>query len=152
MIEVVEVEPVHFEKIVLRKYEKQTLEAFHAELHHIMQVAVMGPAYTVLCKGEVLAIAGIAMLWGKVGEAWLLSSTSIEKYGSAAAKAVIKKMAEVEAELGNNLTRLQASAPVSHPSAHRWLEWLGLEYESTAKKYSVTGEDCVIYAKVKNGN
>lgn len=152
MMVIEELEPKHFEAIKLRPYEKETMAAFQVRLQALISAAVLGPAYAFIYNGEIVALGGIAMLWGKVGEAWLLSAEPMNRHGLVSARAIIRKLRQTEMELGDRLERLQAQAPVSHPSAHRWIQWLGLEKESVAKKYSATGEDAVIYAKVKNGN
>lgn len=143
-----ELEPEHLEKIDLNKYEQETAEAFHVRLTHLVGLASLGPAYAFMENDKVIAVGGIAHLWGAVGEAWLLSSTKMQHYGIRTARAIKKRLLETEKEM--NLTRLQAQAPVSHPSAHRWIKWLGMEQESVARKYTATGEDAIIYAKVRN--
>lgn len=149
MIEVQDLEPHHLASIKLRPYEKKSIEAFHAEMSQIATAAVLGPASAFVRNGEVLAIGGFANLWGGVWEAWLLSAESIEVCGLSVARAIKKRFREVDAELGAKIQRLQAQAPVSHASAHKWIEWLGLAYESTARKYTITGEDALIYARIR---
>ena len=146
-----ELKPEHFEKIKLRQLEKETLEAFHTRLGQLVEVASRGPAYAVVQDGEVLVIGGLAFVWGRVWEAWLLSSEGIEQHPFAA-RAIVRTLRATEAELGDRIQRLQAQAPVSQKWTARWFKFLGMKYESTARKYTALGEDAVIYAKVIDGH
>jgi hypothetical protein len=147
-----ELRPEHFERIKLRQLEKETLDAFHARLGQLIEVASRGPAYAVVHENEVLVIGGLALVWGRVWEAWLLSSEGLDRHHIAAARAVVRTLRATEVELGSRVQRIQAQAPVSQEWTARWFKFLGLTYESTAKKYTVLGEDAVIYAKVIDGN
>lgn len=149
------VEPIraeHFERMKLRQLEQETLDAFHVKLGQLVEQAARGPAFAFVKDGEVLAVAGLAFVWGKVWEAWLLSTEGLERHRVPATRAIVRTLRATEAELGGRVERIQAQAPVSQPWAARWFEFLGMEKESVAKKYTALGEDAVIYAKVVNGS
>lgn len=151
MIVVEELRPEHFERVKLRQLEQETLDAFHVKLGHLVEQAARGPAFAFLKDGEVLAIAGLAFVWGKVWEAWLLSTDGLEKHRVPVTRAIVRTLRATEVELGGRVQRIQAQAPVSQPWAARWFEFLGLEKEAVARKFTALGEDAVIYAKVMDG-
>ncbi len=137
--------PEHLAKIEPRRYEKETAEEMGVRIGELSSIMACGPCFTFIDGEMIVAIAGLASVWGKVWEAWLISTPYITSKTGVAIK---RKMEELIEDLGPKIQRLQASVAVTHSSAHRWIEWLGMKPEARLKNYSVLGEDVMMYARI----
>lgn len=147
-----DVVPEDFERIEMREYESGTIlghdeEQNMARMNRMVHAVCMGPSKTFEDDlGRIVIIAGIVVLWPGVGEAWLLSARDAMEKGMGMARSAKRELERMAAEL--KLHRLQAHAPLSFVAAHRWLEFLGMEQESVAQKYTTTGEDAIIFKRI----
>lgn len=96
--------------------------------------------------GEILATAGVHLMWNGVGEGWALVSPKVEENGLVFARYAKKMISDIIKS--NNLTRVQATIHGSDTVAAKFASWLGFQNEGVMRKYGVNGEDYVRVARV----
>ena len=103
--------------------------------------------YTLLEDGEIVAMGGVHMLWGRVGEAWVMLGAlakskprTVAKYADLMFDVIVHK---------NNLARIQASIAVSDTKAVRFGKWMGFEMEGLMRSYGPDGSDYYRMARVQ---
>lgn len=106
----------------------------------------MGPAFTLICDGRVIACGGVMLLWGSVGEGWILGSTLIDSHKLAFHRAVKRMTVDIQDNM--RLTRVQTVVHCEFPESAKWLERLGFENEGVMRNYGVHGDDYWRYARV----
>jgi hypothetical protein len=111
--------------------------------------AATGPAYTALVDGEVAAVAGIAVMWPGVAEAWAVLTAVGRAHPAFVHRAVARTLRGLVRQLG--LRRLQASVDASNPVALRWAEVLGFRPEGVMRAYGPQGQDFVRFAMFPGG-
>lgn len=115
------------------------------ELTHKMLVAMMdarmkGPAFTLYVDGEIGAVAGVAVVWEGVGEAWgILDPKAPILYATRLAKSMLK-----EVKVNLNLRRIQTFTLTQR--CYDWVKLLGFEHEGIVKKYGPNGEDLNVWS------
>lgn len=107
-----------------------------------------GIAYTIEAPEGLVASGGIIPLWKGVGEAWVITSTLVEKYPVLFAKTVWRKLHEIINT--NDIERAQTTIHKDHVVSQRWAERMGFKNEGLMRKY-LGGEDYYRYALVKEG-
>jgi hypothetical protein len=147
MIEVVPFEMKHFDQIELRELDKVTTQGFLETLQKNVEHA--GPAYTGLVDGEVVAIAGVVLLWPGVAEGWVFGSPKIAKYKKSFCRHVRNKLAEIEKE--HKLWRVQATIVSGWSGLMRFVEFLGFQFEGRLSQYGLNKEDYLMYARLHRG-
>lgn len=111
-------------------------------------LAERGPAYTAYYRGRPVAVAGIALYWPGVGEAWaFLTRTAVTECKLSLHRAVKGTLATLVETYA--LRRVQAPVPAADPRRRRWIESLGFQLEGTLRLYGPDGSDFEMYSRVK---
>lgn len=106
----------------------------------------MGPCFSAFAGDELIASAGVTLLWGGVAEAWSVITPRVYKHGFAFHRAVKTMLSKIILE--KKLYRIQASVISGFPQGAKWLESLGFQCEGFMKKYDSAKNDYFLYAKV----
>jgi hypothetical protein len=97
-------------------------------------------------EGEVLAVMGISLLWGGVGELW--SVTSTEMYRTPISMARISKKT-VDFYFDNlKLKRLQATVKKEYCEGSKFLSFLGFRFEAELEKYGPDGSTHLLWRRL----
>jgi hypothetical protein len=122
----------------------------HYSPEHLLQIAAErdanGQCRSCVMDGEVVACAGVDILWPGVGEVWAMVSYEIDK--TLVYKGIAKGLKRVVDD--NDLWRVQGWARVGFKEAHVLFKHLGMIREGVARRYAPDGADCVLYSKVKD--
>ena len=129
----VEYRPEHFKEIC----PPQLIE--YAELQ-----ALRTEAISYLVDGEIAVCGGLHVLWPGTAECWVLFSPKF--IHSHRVVMVVKNQLREWIEK-DDLQRVQAIA--ANAVERRFLEWLGMEYEGTMRKFGPDGVTKSLYAWVK---
>ncbi len=97
-------------------------------------------------EGEIIACGGIVILWKGVGEAWGLTTKLVEDYRILYYKTT-KTMIEGFAK-ALKLHRVQATVPVGHEPAARFIIKLGFAREGLLKKFGPDGSDFIMFGRL----
>lgn len=97
--------------------------------------------------GIPVAIGGVTSHVPGVGQAWLVGTRDIGKYGLEIAH-VCKEWTKRLFDDGT-VHRIQAFSAATHTKAHQWLIGVGLKQEGTLKYYGKNKEDFLIFSIVK---
>lgn len=155
---IVQFEPWHLKYVSLRPEQQELIDSLaeywgDIEAYGTCFVAAAGNdcgepcAWTVLDAGNPILCGGIYELNKAVGEAWTLVSTD---FIDADLRVIIEVVRYIKDVLDRvDYTRVQSNTEVSFKEGQRFLEMLGFEKEGIARKYTPTGEDSVLYAKIK---
>ncbi len=92
-----------------------------------------GPAFTGWNNGEVIAIAGVTIMWPGTGEAWVLFSEDYRKHTMFIHRESLRHLGWIAEKF--KLKRIQACALKESESANRWLEHLGFNAEGDMPNY-----------------
>jgi RimJ/RimL family protein N-acetyltransferase len=102
--------------------------------------------YSLKKGNDILACAGVSIMWQGVAEGWLIMSrhaykypVSIARYTDGLFEGIMKR---------NNLRRIQASVNCNDEKSVKFANWLGFEYEGIMKKFGPDGADYFRYARV----
>lgn len=106
-----------------------------------------GPAFSLVDGEKVIAIAGIALLWKGVGEAWVIAGKDIQKYRLTFHRGVREMLSIIEEH--ERLHRVQTAVLENFAKGHKWIRRLGFVSEGKMKGYGPNGETFVRYARVK---
>jgi len=96
--------------------------------------------------GTIIACGGVVVLWRGVGEAWGLTTKLVESYRILYYKTT-KTMIESVAQ-SFNLHRVQATIPVGHEHAARFIMRMGFTREGLMKKFGPDGHDFIMFGRV----
>ena len=107
-----------------------------------------GQCITGVVDGRIVGCGGIDVMWPGVGEVWVMLSYEIDRFPKRAYKVIVDGLKKLIKD--NDLWRIQAWGRVDFPQAHTLFRHLGFEVEGKARKYSVDGVDCILYAKVND--
>lgn len=105
-----------------------------------------GTCYSGFVDDELIACAGINILWPGVGEAWAVVTPRIYKHPLFFHKAIVHELNAIIKK--HKLCRIQATVLNDFPKGKEWLERLGFEPEGIMRKYDTEGLDHARYAKV----
>jgi hypothetical protein len=104
-----------------------------------------GPAFTLLCDGEIIASGGVVLLGWQRGEAWLLLPSTFYSHVKACYRLIKEKLIEIQH--ANALRRIQALVDPDFEAAQRLMEHLGFQNEGRLKQYGPRGEDLLMYGR-----
>lgn len=105
---------------------------------------LMGPGYTWLEDGEVMACFGIWIAREGVGEAWGLYSPKIKKMKLSLLKYTREYLEIMIKE--NKIRWLQATPKSDFPGGINFLQHLGFERKCRLEGYATDGSDCYLYS------
>lgn len=103
-----------------------------------------GPAWTGTVDGDVIGAGGVHLFWDGVGEAWVELSPKAVNHAKSVFRAIKRGLQIVWT--AHTMKRIQATARVDMPSAHRLLEHLGFVREGRLRSYGQDGSDSYMYA------
>lgn len=108
---------------------------------------MFGPCYSAFNGDDLVACAGVNILWPGVGEAWMVSTPNI----FANKKFLHKSVKDILQRIINNhsLFRVQATVLFGFEKGRIWVERLGFKREGVMKKYDRDGNDYWLYAMVR---
>lgn len=95
-----------------------------------------------------LGAYGIIEMWPGVGRIWGFFSEPLVREHPHVLALHAKRDLQLAVDLG--FDRVEASCHTQHPAAVRFLEWLGFEYEGLMRRYSPSGDDNYLYARIRN--
>jgi hypothetical protein len=129
------------------KGEDTRLLAGMGEVDLAKSYAKQGPAFSGFADGEIIACAGVVILWPGTGEAWCLVSPRVRAYPLFFHRATILHLGLIVQE--KHLCRIQANVQKDFPMGHRWIVSLGFESEGDMPMY-FGGLTFTRYAKIYN--
>lgn len=105
-----------------------------------------GPGWTAVYQNQIVACAGVMIMWKGVGEAWVFFSKLMEdpELRRAAYVQVLEYLARVISK--HDLHRVQATCRVDFPPASQYLERLGFEFEGLLRQYGYDRVDYRMYS------
>jgi hypothetical protein len=111
------------------------------------QRAIMAknPSMTMLVDGIVKACGGCVYLWPNTAEFWAVTTPDIGKYRKVFNQFVLNLIGDVTKAL--NLKRLQASVREDFVIGHRWVKYLGFNFEAKMPKY-IEDHTYWLYSKI----
>lgn len=106
-------------------------------------LANAGQSFTAIEGNQVIAIAGIAPQWEGRAIAWALISEDAGKHFLAIHRAVKGFLNQCD------IRRIEAFVDADFEQGMKWMEMLGFENEGLMRKFSIIGNDCYLFARVK---
>lgn len=143
---IIPTKPEYFDLLELRDNERADLERDPASIDKALSLIGISNSCTLLYNGVVLAIMGYYELWPGVIEVWVLPSKHIPKYARPYLRIVKRYINGISEHC--NAHRLQTSA-ISDALHDRWMSYLGFESEGVMRKYTATGTDYTMWARLK---
>ncbi len=107
-----------------------------------------GLAMAIREEGACMGDYGLVEMWPGVARAWGLFSEELLKDHPGALCMHIKR--QMKQARWRTLNRIEATAGVDHATGIEFLEWLGFTREGLMRRYTPTGEDTYLYAKVSD--
>lgn len=98
-------------------------------------------------NGEVVCVAGIDLLWEKVGNVWMMLTPCINKNVREGYICIRKGLKKLIKE--HKIRRLQSFGRVDFPECHILFDHLGFKVEGLAKAYTPDGVDAIMYALIR---
>lgn len=109
----------------------------------VESLAAAGQSFTAIEGDQVIAIAGIAIQWEGRAIAWALISEDAGKHFLAIHRAVKGFLDQAD------IRRIEAFVDSDFKQGMKWIEMLGFENEGLMRKFSIIGNDCYLFARVK---
>ncbi len=96
----------------------------------------------------ILGVAGVTEVWPGVARIWaLLSQKIIDEHPRSMSRRVRRGIDQLW--MSRKYHRIECTVLANHLKGVEFMEWLGFEREGTMRKYTPTGEDAYLYAKVE---
>lgn len=106
-----------------------------------------GPAFTARLDGQILACAGLLILWPGVASAWaLISPLGAKGHGRALHYVIARELGVLIRIRG--LWRVECDVETTNIQARRWIRLLGFREEGVRVRRGPLGEDLAHYARV----
>jgi Acetyltransferases, including N-acetylases of ribosomal proteins len=147
-------------KLILKPLTPEDLEIIIPRAFEAREMAMIGnlPARVAACwehgaaycgwlGGDILACAGVTLLWRGVGAAWCITSPLVARHPLSFHRAVRRMLDLLEASLG--LHRVQVEVQGDHFVSQRWVERLGFEFEGFMPGYGPDGSRYVRFGRVR---
>ena len=107
-----------------------------------------GPAFTALVGADILACAGVMVVWPGVGFAWVVLGTDAPRYRLWLTRTIRAVLADITRSLG--LHRVEAVVLADSPRNLRWIRALGFRPENDiAQAYTQDQRDVVRFERVQ---
>lgn len=127
--------------------ESYSVRAFDEDIReHFTVCEQRGLGYTLICDGVPVAAAGVIAAGPGVGDAWMIGTIHLRKYGRLAALLARKGLDDIVAALA--LHRVQAYVVEGHAEGRRFAEFLGMKEEGVAIAYDEQRRNYVSYARI----
>lgn len=142
-IEVVKLKAEHFEQLLAQDWNASMRPYFTPQA--IKTLENNQYSYSVIAaSGRVLFCGGLSLYWQNRGEVWAVFDPKCRKEFLAIHRATVRFLDSLP------VRRIEASAKVGFEAGERWLKTLGFKMEAPIMKaYTPSGEDCALYALVK---
>jgi hypothetical protein len=101
------------------------------------------PAWSAFDGNQILACGGIHRDFETCGTAWSLLLPSTARHMTGLTR-LSRRVFDA-----SPLVRIQAHASPTFKPAMRWLAMLGFKYEGTMRKFSPSGSDVLLFARVR---
>jgi hypothetical protein len=101
-------------------------------------------SYTARDNGVVVACGGFASMSKQRVTVWALIADRIGPSGMVKLNRAVKRGLDSRLE-----HRIEAIVAANFPQSIRWVKMHGFKQEAIMKKYTDTGEDCLLFARVK---
>lgn len=134
------------DRLILRKeqnYLQSHLENFTYDPDSTLQYVWTCEEYH---SGEIVAIAGLDMVWEGRWLAWMLPSEKILMYGRPLFR-FTQEVLNTHMEQ-DNVYRVEATADTDFDSGQEWLIRLGFSAEGYLRAYRPDGGDQILFSKV----
>ena len=118
-------------------------EAFERDL-----IPLEDRAIAIREDGHCVGAYGLIEMWPGVARIWALFSQSLLKEHAALLALHAKRDLKHGEQFGFH--RLEATTGVDHATGIAFLEWLGFQQEGLMRRYTPSGEDTYLYARVRD--
>ena len=115
-------------------------------LEESMDLEEKNLAFSGFINNNLVASAGMKLLWGGVAEGWVLATQDVWSHPIVIARA-IKKNFEVLAE-NNKIKRVQTAVRADFDIGLKFAKWLGLKNEGMMEYYGIDGSHHYRYARI----
>ncbi len=109
----------------------------------IAPLAEQGLVWTGESDEGIIAVGGLAPQWKGRAVAWTVISEISGKYFMQIHRAVRDVL------IHSGFRRIEATVDVNFKQGHRWMKMLGFEPEGYMKAYTPSGDDQILYARVR---
>ena len=115
----------------------------HMDDLDIEPLADAGLVWTIEQDNDVICVCGLAPQWTNRAIAWAVLSDTSGKY--------FIKLHRIIKKLFNHVDycRIEATVDIGFKQGHRWMKMLGFEPEGYMKAYTPSGDDQILYARVR---
>lgn len=103
-----------------------------------------GPAFTVFNDGEVVACLGVFDYWEGRGACWAVLSGDLKTLMVGLTRRISAWFEQ------SDYRRLECSVDPNFPEARRWARLLNFQEEGLMRKYTPSGADHLLYARVRS--
>ena len=103
-------------------------------------------AFSGFINNNLIASAGMKLLWGGVAEGWVMATQDVWRHPIVIARA-IKKNFEVLAK-NNKIKRVQTAVRADFDIGLKFAKWLGLKNEGMMEYYGIDGSHHYRYARI----
>lgn len=132
----------------IEQIEKFTGQKFEPELTALW---FWNTSFKIGCRdsdGFPLAVCGFTPMGPGVYRTFFLATTEAwEKHGRELTAHTMTGMRDIMAR--ENIRRVETLCLASRKQAQQWYKILGLEYESTFRRFAANGEDAVMYTMIQ---
>ncbi len=135
--------PEHLDHLDIRSFEAKELE-FAEDIRR--SIVVLPDCFTGIEAGQVVAIAGIYVIWPGVADAFVISTPLVEKYPKAFHRAILRGLLHLCQK--RHIRRLQTAVHVDHKVSRKWIKRLGFRPEGLMRAYGPDGSDYIRYARI----
>jgi hypothetical protein len=98
-------------------------------------------------KDKTIAVGGVRELWPGTGEAWMITTSEIEKSPVEVSKALRGALNRADE---NGFIRVQCVVNIHFLESQKWVESAGFSMEAMLESY-INKENYFMYARVRNG-
>ena len=109
-----------------------------------------GMCLTGVVNGEVVACGGVDLMFPGVGEVWLMLTPETDRYPIATFEIIRDGLDKIIKD--SKLHRVQAWGRIGFDRAHTLFKHLNFEVEGRARSYTPDKVDCLLYARIIDGN
>lgn len=140
-MEIVPFQPEHLNNLALQASQADFFQNFDKSYAPLLISA--GPCFTAIKDGIVLGCAGLTKQWDNRAIAWALLSANLGREFIRIHRAVERYL------LIADFKRIEAFVDANFAEGHRWMQMLGFEREGYMRSFSPSGNDAVLYARIK---
>lgn len=144
-IEIVKYQPSHLRALMLQEAQA-FMQPLLADPGYADMLYTAGPAYTAIDGDQVLASAGVMVIWEGRGIAWALLSQSVGPRAFIRVHRAVCRFFDLCA-----LRRIETTVSPGFVQGHRWMASLGFVRETPGvmKAWTPDGQDMVLYARIQ---